>query len=512
MFPQGRLICLLWCGIITLSGTFFPGFTAISPLLVNSTDSAINVIRKRDCSIMVLDGTGKPISNIQVSVKQIRHHFGFGAAIPFSILHDEQMKKVFLDHYEWAVFENELKWPSTDPTENGPNYSKVDSLLDFCNQNDIKVRAHCLFWNQKQEWLPGWTLGLNTTDFNAAVDRRIQSAMTHCKGRVEHWDAANEVIHGTQFETRTGNQNIWNYILDKARGEDSLVKLTINDFNIIERYSDIDKYIAKINSLRNPPNGIPKAPIDIIGLEGHFGDYLVQSEYKQKIDKIADVGLPLWLTEFDCTVDKSIRADKFEELLRTAFATPKMEGFMMWVFWGGNRWDLKITSYIADSANYAINDLGKRYESLMNQWTTIDSGFTSTDGKYSFRGFQGKYLVTTSVNGVQKTDTIYLEPGQGIKSISITNLTTGVANTHSPGLMIPAIQIVGTRFILKNAGRENSGLFVSMYSTSGKRLARLPLYKNYETTLPDAPAGFYVYRIENEKGILYTAQSIYSGR
>lgn len=502
----------LWLFIVTFSAFFFQVFSAVSPSLIASTDSAINVNRKRDCSITVLDGSGKPMNKVQVSIKQIRHHFGFGAAIPYSILHDEKMKKVFLDHYEWAVFENELKWPSTDPTSSGPDFTKVDSLLDFCKQNDIKVRAHCLFWNQKQDWLPSWTLNLNTTDFKAAVDKRIQNAITHCKGKVDHWDAANEVIHGNQFETRTGNQNIWNYIFDKARGIDSTVKLTINDFNIIERYSDIDQYISKINSLRNPPNGIPKAPIDIIGLEGHFGDYLVQTEYKQKIDKIAAVGLPLWITEFDCTVAQNLRADKFEEILRTAFATPKMEGFMMWVFYGGNRWDLKISSYIADSVTYTINDLGQRYESLMKRWTTIDSGSTGTDGKYAFKGFMGKYLVTTTANGLHKTDTVYLDPGQGVKNISITNLATGVMMPHASDFVAPSIQVAGKRLKFKHSDQNITNLFVSIYSTSGKRLARLALDRKSEVTLPNGPAGYYIYRIENEKEILYATRGIYTGR
>jgi endo-1,4-beta-xylanase len=483
------------CGVVVaLSCVFSLPLDAVSAGLVKSTASSIETLRKRDCTITVLDGANKPMSGVPVSVKQVRHHFGFGAAIPYKILHDSALQKVFLDHFEWAAFENELKWPQTDTSAAGPDYSRADSLLDFCLKNDIKVRAHNLFWNQDTGKLPAWTRHLSTTEFKNAVDARIQNAITHYKGKVDQWDIANEVIHGTQLEDKTGNADIWNYIFNKVRGIDGTVKLAINDFNIIEKYSDADKYIAKIKTINN---------IDIIGLEGHFGADLVQSDYKSKLDKMAGVGKPLWLTEVDFEVGDA--ANGLKTLLETAFANSKAEGIILWVFWKGNLWRDKLTSYIADS-NYAINNTGKQWETTLKGWTTTASGTTDASGKYTFKGFHGKYAVT--VNNKSKADTVYLEPGSGAKTISLGGIS-GVFPSDQSGLYRVRLQLNGKEIALDRPLTEGGPLFVSAYSLSGRLLSKQPVsIANgcgvYQTNDP----GCSIYKIGTAKGNDITVKGI----
>jgi endo-1,4-beta-xylanase len=473
----------LWCLALSIAGVFYAASAQVSSTLINSTNTAIDTLRKRDCAITMTGSNGSPVSGATISVKQVRHDFGFGAALPYRILSDTNLQKVFLDHFEWAVFENDLKWPSTDTSADGPIYTKPDELLAFCQANDIKVRAHNLFWNQDTGKIPAWTRHLSTTAFMAAVDARITNAITHYKGKVEQWDVANEVIHGNQLETKTGNADIWNYIFNKCRSIDGTVKLAINDFNIVEQYSDVDQYVTKIKTISN---------IDVIGVEGHFGSYLVQSDYKTKLDKVAAVGKPIWFTEVDFSVATNVRCDRFEELIRTAFAHPKVEGFTMWVFWQGNRWRSDLTSYIADSATYAVNDLGQRYESLMKLWTTSASGTTDGSGKYSFKGFHGKYVVTTTVSGVSQIDTVYLEPGQGAKTVSMVIKNTGIITNLAKVSAALTIHINGKPIGFKNVIRGKEPLFISMYSAAGRLLLRRQIDRNGEGTLLKAPAGFYL--------------------
>lgn len=469
------------CLMLSISGALCVVSAKVSSTLITSTSSDIETNRKRDCAITVTNN-GSPASGATIAVKQVRHDFGFGAAIPYKILSDTNLQKVFLDHFEWAVFENDLKWPSTDPTADGPDYTKPDSLLDWCQKNDIKVRAHNLFWNQDTGKIPAWTRTLSTTAFQAAVDARITNAITHYKGKVEQWDVANEVIHGNVLETKTGNSDIWNYIFNKVKTIDGTVKKAINDFNIVEQYSDVDKYTAKIKTINN---------IDVIGVEGHFGSYLTQSDYTAKLQKVAALGKPIWFTEVDFSVAANVRADRFEELIRTAFAHPKVEGFTMWVFWQGNRWRSDLTSYIADSATYAINDLGQRYETLLKSWTTTASGTTDGSGKYSFKGFHGKYVVTTTIAGQSQIDTLYLEPGQGSKAVSIGIRNTGIGQNHATPSTTRKIRINGTPLTINNVLGEKGPVSVSIYSTSGRLLSRHYLDFEKGEIARKVPAGCY---------------------
>ncbi|HAJ78776.1 MAG TPA: hypothetical protein DCO75_03315 [Fibrobacteres bacterium] len=507
-------LSIVFCWLfLLLSGSFHVTYAAVSASLVAASDSAIDTLRKRNCAITVKSSGGAAVSGVSISVKQIRHDFGFGAAIPYSILTDTNMQKVFLDHYEWAVFEDDLKWPSTDTSASGPDYAKPDSLFAFCQRNDIQVRGHNLFWNQKAEWLPAWVCSLKTsTEFMTAVNNRITNALGHYKGKISQWDVGNEVIHGNQLETRSKMDTIWNYIFSKCRATDSTLKLTINDYNIIEYYSDVDSFIRKIKSITNPTKGT-KGPVDIIGLEGHFGSIMTQSNYKAKLDTLAKLNVTMWLTEVDFSVHKDIRLDKFEELIRTAFANRMVKGLMMWTFYGGHLWRDTLTSYIADSGTYEINDLGKRYDSLMQKWTTIDSGTTNDSGKYSFRGFMGKYVVSTKIDGKLQLDTVYLDTGKSVKSISIVNRVTGIGGNlvigHSAS--VRNVRVNGTLISIAAAAELKAPLNVAVYTMTGRLIKLHQLGSTVKDVAIKLPSGHYIYKIESGKKTIGEVRGVVLG-
>jgi hypothetical protein len=128
----------------------------------------------------------------------------------------------------------------------------------------------------------------------------------------------------------------------------------------------------------------------------------------------------------------------------------------------------------------------------MKLWTTTASGTTDASGKYAFRGFQGKYVVTTTIAGQNQIDTIYLEPGQSVKSCAIAIRGTGIAVNDAPGSAFMTIRINGKPIVLKNIAPGKKPLFVSMYSTSGRLLSRRRIGRNGLGTLPKTPAGFYI--------------------
>jgi len=74
-------------------------------------------------------------------------------------------------------------------------YDDADYLYEFCRSNGIKVRGHCIFW-EAEEWQPAWVRSLDPFTLRFAVDNRLNSAVGHFKGKFEHWDVNNEMIHG----------------------------------------------------------------------------------------------------------------------------------------------------------------------------------------------------------------------------------------------------------------------------------------------------------------------------
>jgi hypothetical protein len=53
--------------------------------------------------------------NIHVRVQQTRRSFALGACINRWNLDNSNYVKFFLENFNWAVFENEIKWAWTEP-------------------------------------------------------------------------------------------------------------------------------------------------------------------------------------------------------------------------------------------------------------------------------------------------------------------------------------------------------------------------------------------------------------
>lgn len=201
----------------------------------------------------------------------------------------------FSKRFNVAVFENELKWYTTEPDPGKLNYTLADQMLNFVRENQIMVRGHNIFW-EDPKYTPKWVLNLTGPELKSAVQSRIQSLMSRYRGEFIHWDVSNEMLHFDLYEQKLG-PNATLEFFKIAHEADPLATLFMNDFNVVETCSDpkstVDAYISKMKELKQ--GGIS---MDGIGLEGHFSapnPPLIRAI----LDKLATLGLPIWLTEID---------------------------------------------------------------------------------------------------------------------------------------------------------------------------------------------------------------------
>ena len=78
-----------------------------------------------------------------------------------------------------------------------------------------------------------------------------------------------------------------------ARSLDPNVKLFVNDYNVVAG-SETEAYKQQILGLISS-----NAPIDGIGAQGHFGATINPTTTEARIDSLAQLGLPIWITEYD---------------------------------------------------------------------------------------------------------------------------------------------------------------------------------------------------------------------
>ncbi|HOM03454.1 MAG TPA: endo-1,4-beta-xylanase [Acetivibrio sp.] len=428
-------------------------------------NARIEQIRKRDAKIKIVDSSNKPVSGVSLDVRQVKHDFGFGSAITMNAMHDSRYTEFFKNNYEWAVFENEAKWYSNESSQGNVSYYNADRLYEWCAENDIKVRGHCVFW-EPEEWQPSWLKGLSNDALLKAIDARLESVVPHFRGKFLHWDVNNEMLHGDFFKSRLG-ESIWPYMFKRTRELDPDAKLFVNDFNIIT-YAEGDAYISQIEWLLE--NG---AEIDGIGVQGHFDEVVAPLVVKARLDNLATLGIPIWVTEYDSkTPDVKKRAENLENLYRIAFSHPSVDGIIMWGYWAGVHWRGQDAAIV--DQDWTVNEAGKRYQALLKEWTTITSGTTDSKGAFDFRGFHGTYEVTVSVPGKAPfVKTIELNKGNGTAVYTFTVDGTDVGSVlygdvNQDGKVSSTDMTALKRYLLKSFELSEAGLEAGDLNGDGK--------------------------------------------
>ncbi len=456
--------------------------------------------RKRVCEITIISAEGVPLPWMPIGIGQISNDFAFGGTIRGEALDTliDGYEEKFQVYFDVATPENEMKWENVMKCSEkcAPDFLKADSLVNWLLEKKIPVRGRCLFSNEKEDRIPEWTRTLGTAAFKQAMQERIDTAMNHFKGKVAQWDLINEICHGENgsllssgmLQTKSGDPDIFGWIMDEARKKDSLADFIINDYGLITSNDSaaIDSFVNKVKPL------ITK--FDIIGAEGHFGADMNKSSYEAKINYLAEkLGKPVLLTDVDFSCDINQAPDKIEELMRTCFANPNVAGLSMGSWCQRYMSDSTITSYFVDSLNNET-PCGQHWDSLRyNEWKTEVYGYADDSAKITFTGFCGRYQTIISA----ELDTFYLEPGEGTKSVAI-KFNEGVAVNHAlAGLKTIEIFINGIATPVKLPASYNKLLFLATYSLSGQQLSRSPVNPTsvkHRVTLPSSCCR--VFRIE----------------
>ncbi|KAH7660983.1 Endo-1,4-beta-xylanase protein [Dioscorea alata] len=378
--------------------------------LKNLTDK----VRKRDVILKISGLDTKnfcaDIGNV-VKVRQIKNSFPIGTCISRSTIDNEDFVSFFVKNFNWAVFGNELKWYWTESQQGQLNYADADELLDFCNKNDIQVRGHCIFW-EVQSVVQSWVQNLNKNDLMNAVQNRLNSLLTRYKGKFRHYDVNNEMLHGSFFQDRLGN-DIRASMFKTAQQIDPSPILFVNDYHVedgVDTRATPEKYIKQILDLQEQG-----APVGGIGVQGHI-DNPVGPIVSAALDKLGTLGLPIWFTEMDVSSSNEfVRADDLEVMLREAYANPSVEGVMLWGFW---ELFMRDNGHLVD-AEGEVNEAGKRFLALKHEWLTHARGSIDDQGEFKFRGFPGTYGIEIDTLTKKFTQMFTVDNGDTPLEVSI---------------------------------------------------------------------------------------------
>lgn len=382
-------------------------------------DARIEKIRKGDFTLLIADAAGRPVPGAQVEFGLKRHDFLFGTAIAYAPFADrtakgEAYRRFILEHFSALVCENVMKWYFTEAKQDQLNYAAADALLDFAEQNRLRMRGHCLFW-EKAEFAQPWLAALKGDAFAAKVDARLESAVGRYAGHLVSWDVDNEMLDGSFYRDRIGPAGTAR-MFKEAAALDPKAVLFINEYGILGVPEKTERFIALIRELQTLG-----APVGGIGIQSHDLDRLIPgaiSEHEKDrpewllrqpltpdqfiatLDRLhAATGLPIHLTEASAKMpDPAQRAEALDILYHIGFGHPGVGAVMLWGFEASTHWMGPDAALLA--VDGTLTEAGRHVDHLLREvWTTRGHAAADKAGRLGFHGFYGIYHLRITLPG-----------------------------------------------------------------------------------------------------------------
>lgn len=246
--------------------------------------------------------------------------------------------------FNWLTPGNAMKWGSVEPTRGTYNWAEADQIVAFAEAHGQQVRGHTLAWHsQNPSWLTNgtWT----SAELSQLLNDHIALEVGRYKGRLAAWDVVNEPFN----EDGTYRQTLWynglgtGYIaqaLTAARAADPDAELYINDYNV-------EGVNAKSTALYNLVKSLKEqgVPIDGVGLQAHLILGQVPATLQQNIQRFADLGVDVAITELDIrmtlpsdSTKLAQQAADYKAVMNACVAVTRCTGVTVWGFTDSDSW------------------------------------------------------------------------------------------------------------------------------------------------------------------------------
>ncbi|MBC2907840.1 endo-1,4-beta-xylanase [Streptomyces cupreus] len=254
----------------------------------------------------------------------------FGTAVAANHLGESAYANTLNTEFNSVTPENEMKWDAVEPSRGSFSYGSADQIVNHAQSRGMKVRGHTLVWHSQ---LPGWVGSLGAADLRTAMNNHITQVMTHWKGKIHSWDVVNEAFQdgssgarrSSPFQDKLGNGFI-EEAFRTARAADPAAKLCYNDYNT-------DGVNAKSNAVYNMVRDFKArgVPIDCVGFQSHFNSASpVPSDYQANLQRFADLGVDVQITELDIEGSGSAQATSYSNVVKACLAVTRCTGVTVW--------------------------------------------------------------------------------------------------------------------------------------------------------------------------------------
>lgn len=247
---------------------------------------------------------------------------------------------------EFGIYTNEntLKWEVIEPQPGVFNFTLGDRTFQIAKQNGKKMRGHTLVWHSQ---LAPWVTANNYTaaELKKVMKRHVQTVASHYRGQIYSWDVVNEAFN----EDGTFRESIWyttfgeDYIewaFRWAHEADPYSLKYINDYNFEGISPKTDAVVKLVKKLK--AKGVP---IHGIGAQAHLVVGTVPTTFKENLQRFADLGVDVALTELDIRLEVPAtpaklaqQAADYTTSVNACLAVKRCVGITVWQFTDALSW------------------------------------------------------------------------------------------------------------------------------------------------------------------------------
>lgn len=282
--------------------------------------------------------------------------FPFGAAVSNGLLRNRvAYRETVIKECNSITSENAMKFAQLHPGENTYTFDEADYLVNFAEQNGMRVHGHTLIWHKNP---PAWVQNFqgDAAAWDQLLKTHIQTVVGRYKGRIKSWDVVNEAISDNGGVLRT-TESIWYQKLGEAFIEKSFIYAHEADPDALLFYNDYGHEFGptKRTAIINLVNKLKDkgVPIHGIGLQMHTNSNQSNQNLADAINTASATGLKVHIAELDIAMNPGNIQDlvysaglaqqqkaKYEFVVKTFNAIPKNQqyGITTWNVGDADTW------------------------------------------------------------------------------------------------------------------------------------------------------------------------------
>ncbi len=408
------------------------------PEIRERIEQGIEMYRKGWATLEFVDHEGRLVKvNGGLKISQISHDFLFGANIFMLDGFEEDWKNnryegIFRDLLNYATVP--FYWSSIEPEPGRLRFDTTsefryrrpppDLVAEFCEQNDVTMKGHPLFWGHHKMATPRW-FPSEEDEMIRLINRRFRQIADRYRDRILHWDVINEA--NQRHTERPLPLDYPVLVFDLADRYFNPENHFTYNFTTDVWMDDSEElslaYLLTENLI------LKGSRVDAIGLQIHFfndelwentlaGEEMTPQQLYRVLDLYGRFGLPLQVTEITFPSrpfgesGEAIQARVTRDFYRLWFSHPSIEAITWWNIVDGTasggedrfRGGFLRENMSPKPAYEVLNDL------INSEWKISISEELADVDRFKFNGFYGTYEVSLkTAAGHQVTRSVHLD-------------------------------------------------------------------------------------------------------